>query len=280
MGKSGLFIFRPHEVQPPAPGGAIVQPTPQDLSLATVTFVASIIYIAVGVLFLRRHVDPQARLAQYGFSAWWLALGMVGIISLPLGLGLNLPDAGLTVWRIFLYTFFPALFLGLGGLVYYLAYLYSGNARLRFPILVFYVLLTALLVWLIEGFSPHLGINEEGETDVLFEPEQPRWASLLFSMALVLPPLAASGAYLMLYRRVDRREERYRILLVGGGILLWFGYSLLNTILSFAAQTENEPSFGSQMVGALLGLASSTLVLLAFWPPRRIRRWLEANSRS
>ncbi len=254
----------------------MVEPTLQDITLATVTFVASVIYMAVGVLFLRRRVEAPARLAQYGFSAWWLALGLVGVVSLPLGLGLNLAEAGLLAWRVFLYTFFPALFLGLGGLVYYLAYLYSGNQRLRTPILTYYALLTLMLVWLVEGFSPHIGLDDDGVTTVLFEPQQPRWASLLFSLGLVLPPLVAAGAYLMLYRSVDRREERYRILLVGGGIVLWFGYSLLNTILSFATQTENEPAFAAQLVGALLGLASSALVLLAFWPPRRIRVWLDA----
>ncbi len=249
----------------------------QELILAVLTLAASTLYATVAIMFARRRVDAQARLAQLGFSAWWLALALLGIASVPFTLGFNLPNAGLLAWRVFVYTLFPLLFVGLAGLVYYLAYLYFGSPRVKTPIVVYFVLLTGLLIWLVEGFSPHIGVNEEGETDVLFEPEQPAWASLLFSLAFILPPLVGSVAYLMLYRRVDGREQKYRIVTVGAGLVLWFAYSLLSTLLSFIADAE-EASYGAQVAGALLGLVSSTLVLLAFWPPRPIRKWLDAGS--
>lgn len=248
--------------------------TPADLGLEAVRLAASVVYVIVATLILRRPVDPEARPAQYGFATWWLGVAALGVASVPSGLGWNVAESGVLAWRAWVYFVFGVVFLALAGLVYYLLYLYTGRRRLWRAVLLFYVLLAAYMVYLVEGFGPYVGV-QEGTTTVLFEREHPPLAALAFSLGLSLPPLAAALAYFLLLFRLDDRESRYRIMLVSGGLGLWFLYSVLATLFRFI--TDTDPTYLSTVVGQLFGLLAAVLVLLAFAPPRPVRRWIDGQ---
>lgn len=251
-----------------------MEPTSAEIGLEIIRFVSSFAYLVVGFLVARRPVDPGSRLALYGFAGWWAGLAIIGFYSVPTALGINLADQGLGVFRLYIYTLFPLLHVALAGLVYYLLYLYTGKRAIAWPIAAAYVALSIWLVYLVEGFGPYVGVGESGMNEILYTREHPPWIALAYGLALVVPPIVGALAYAALWFQVQDRESRYRIVLVSSGILVWFGYSLFNTVLSFITG-DNASTFTFRLVSQLLGLVASVMVLIAFAPPRPVRRWLE-----
>ncbi len=248
--------------------------TSAELALEGVRLVASVVYGVVAYLVLRRPVDVGARLARAGFATWWLGIAVVGLASIPSGLGLTFAEYGLGAVRAWIYVIFGAIFVALAGLVYYLLFLYTGRSEAWRGVALFYVLLFVYLVYLMEGFGPYTGV-EDGTASLLFEQEHPPLLLLGFSLAISLPPLAAAASYLMLFFKLDDRESRYRILLVSGGLGGWFLYSVLGTVFRFI--TETEQTYVGTVVGQLVGLVAATMVLVAFAPPGRVRAWLRQS---
>lgn len=249
--------------------------TAADLGLEAIRLAASVVYAIVAMLITRRPVDPDARLAQYGFAFWWLGIAALGIVSIPSGLGWNVVESGLLAWRAWIYFVFGVVFVALAGLLYYLLYLYTGRRALWRSVVLFYALLMAFTAYLVEGFGPYVG-TEDGTTTVLFEQEHPPLLLLVLSLSLSLPPLAAALAYFLLLFRLEDRESRYRIMLVSGGLGAWFFYSVLATIFRFI--TDTQTSYVGNVVGQLFGLLAALLVLLAFAPPPSVRRWIDRGS--
>lgn len=254
----------------------MAQITGEDIVLQGLRLVSMAIYTAVAVIVIRRHVSHEAKLANQAFATWWLGLAILGLFSVPAGFGWNPADAGLLVWRIWIYVLIPLIYVALGGLLYYLLYLYTGRHAIYKPIVGFYILMTVFLVWLIEGNGPYITTDEMGETTVEFVRESAEWVGLTFSLGLVLPIFLAALAYGILFFRVEGRPQKYRIALISGGILIWFAFSLFNTISGIGSE-ETEQSFQQQVISQLLGLLAASMALIAFAPPPFIQGWLDAE---
>lgn len=249
--------------------------TPEDWVLQGLRITAMVVYAIVGIIVLRRRPMPDARLANLGFALWWLGLAALGVLSIPAGFGWNLAEQGLVVWRLWIYLLIPMIYVALAGLLYYLLYLYTGRRAIYRPVAAFYLAMTGYLVWLVEGGRPFLTTDEAGQAMVDFADPIPEWATLLWSVLLVLPVLAAAVAYGVLFFRTHDREARFRIALVASAIILWFSFSLINTVLGFGS--EAEASFVEQAISQSLGLLAAVMTLFAFAPPPPVRRWLHAG---
>lgn len=237
--------------------------------------IAAVTYLLVAIVQGRRRVSSEGRMARNGFVFWWGGLALLGIYGVISALFLDPESFTLTGYRVLLYTFIPIIFIALAGLVYYLLYLYTGKRDLYKVVAIAYALLTVAFVLFVELQDPFVGPDPDtGEIGLQYEAEAPAWAGLLFSIVLVLPPFASAVAYVALLFQTKDRTVRYRILMVGGGIALWMGFSLLGSLGRFASGVE-EQSFISQLVGQLLGLLSAVMVLLAYYPPPALRRALE-----
>lgn len=242
--------------------------------------VAVLLYIVVAVVQARRPVSRDAREARNGFVFWWIGLAALGLFGLLTETVLDTSELGLTGYRIMLYTLLPVLFAMLAGLVYYLLYLYTGDRRAIPAVSIGYSLFLVLAVLFIELQDPYIGIDPEtGERGLLYAKEAVPWIGALFSVLLIGPPFVAAIAYAALFFRTDDRTARYRIAMVSGGFILWFGFSLLGTLGALAAGTAGEePSFARELTGQILGVFAALLVLLAYYPPRWVKGRMQVRS--
>lgn len=250
----------------------------QEGLLDALSGIAAVVYAVVAYVQLRRPVSAEGRSARNGFVLWWAGVAFIGLFGLAIGRLADTETWSLTTYRILLYTFIPIIFVALGGLVYYLLYLYTGRGTILRYVVAFYLIMTVAFVVFVEAQDPFIGPDPDtGETGLQYANEAPAWASLLFSLALLLPPFAAAVAYFALWFQTKDRTVRYRILLVSGGFVLWMGFSLLGSLTRFASGVE-EQGFAAQLIGQLLGLLSAALVLLAYYPPPFMRKALNVRA--
>ncbi len=237
-------------------------------SLTALRVASAVAFLVVAAFLLRRQVSGAAVAANRAFALWWGLLGLVGIIGLVLEHGPNLAHQGLETTLAVIYVYLVILYTALGGLLYYLLFVYTGRPGWLWVVAAFYVGLTIYTVLLVQLQDPFIGPGDDGELGLELANEWgPRHpASIGFSLALILPPLAAAAAYFMLFFRVDDATAKYRILLVSGGIVLWFGFSLVGLVAG-AASGEAEQSMAQQIISQSLGLAAAGMVLAAYVPP-------------
>jgi hypothetical protein len=237
------------------------------LALATLgSVLTSLLYLYIGRVLRRRAVSDHARLANGMFVLWWQSLGGLGLLGAGI---LALYMAGeLRIWMYQTYVTFVlmVLFLALWGLQFYLLYLYTGSRRSFAPLGVFYTVVFLATLALIEYIgAPELitdnGWRLETEPDVEF--------GLAFNLAFVAliigPALVTAIAYARLYRKTGDRTQKYRIALVTGAIIVWFGSSVVGT----AAQVTEALAW--QLFTRVIGVLGALVILMAYKPPRWVR---------
>jgi hypothetical protein len=233
---------------------------------ALFALVAASIYTYVGWRLSRRVVaSSEAKLAWQSFTVWWYSLAATTLIS---GL-LNLFGAfGLTILPLFVaatYINLLVLCLALGGLLYYLIYLFTGNSQLLVPLAIFYILYYFLLVYYITASVPER-INVDRWRATLDYRTPLTGPFFVFVILLLLLPQVIGGlAYFTLYFRVTDVTQKYRVLLVSWSIIIWF----LSPFVALAGGLAEQDWW--QLVSRLIGLAAALAILMAYLPPR----WLK-----
>jgi hypothetical protein len=233
---------------------------------ATGSFLTAILYLYIGHVLRRRSVSPEARLANGMFVLWWQALGGLGLASVAILMLYMAGGLELWIYRTYIIVVLLGLFVALWGLQFYLMYLYTGSKRSFLPLGIFYGLLFVATMALIEFVGQPERIVDNGwalET----EPEVDLGPAfgLVFSLLIIGPQLVAAIAYARLFSKTDDRTQRYRIALITGSIIVWFGSGLVAT----GAQVSDELSY--QLASRLIGIAGALVILMAYRPPRWIR---------
>lgn len=237
------------------------------LALSAVTSLLTAgLYLYIGGILRRRRVSEHARLANRMFVLWWQSLGYAGLFGVAF-LGLYMAG-GVEVWMYQTYLMFVLLvvFLALWGLQFYLAYLYTGSKRSFVPLGAFYGLLFFATVALTERNGVPDRIVDDGWT-IRSEPvaDMGLAFNLGFVLLIVGPQIVAAIAYARLYRKTTDRTQRYRIALVTGSIIVWFGSSIVATAL------EVSKDLGWILVSRLIGIMAALVILMAYRPPHWIR---------
>ncbi len=244
--------------------------------LATLMGAASaVLYGTVGVITWKRGTSPESRLANRAFALWWIALGGVVLVGLAFASLTQNRVIGLTGFLAYVYILIGTLVAAVACLLYYLLFLYTGRASVWKSIAVGYVAFMAYTVVLIELQDPIGVVREGGDLTFEFaqEVEPSHWTVLLWSLALLIPVVVAAVAYLRLYTAVDTNEQRYRIVMVGGSFLFWFGSSLIATVTLRGLGIDEPPDWWA-IVQQGIGLLAGVMVLMAYVPPPPIRRRL------
>ena len=234
---------------------------------------AAAIYAYIGHRLGRRHIHfTETRLAWTFFIVWWYGLaaatlstavtrllGASGMLSLPLFLT-------------FTYVNLPAVCLALFGLTYYLLYLFTGSRKLLVPLTIFYSLIYILVVYAINAHNP-VGVRLE-RWQVAFQYETAPAGPLLGLLLILLlfPQILGSLAYFSLYFRVEDTTQKYRILLVSWGIIIWFIRPLLAPLFGLAQQEW------WQIATVLIGLGAALTILMAYQPPNWIKQRYNVTS--
>src|SRR5688500_9509072 len=188
------------------------------------SILTALLYLYIGHVLRSRPVSTEGRLANGIVVLWWqalAALGLLGVGMLLLYLADSLP---LWLYRAYVTLVLLGLFVALWGLQFYLVYLYTGSRRSFVPLGVFYGLLFIATLALIEYIGSPERIVDNGwalET----EPEADLGVAfgLGFSLLIIGPQLVAAIAYARLFSKTPDRTQRYRIALITGSIIVWFG---------------------------------------------------------
>lgn len=145
------------------------------------------------------------------------------------------------------------------GLTYHFVFLFTGR-RVMLPLLaLYYIGVYAFITYVTAGHRV-IGVSVgQWDTQLLFDPVvDPMFHAAI--LGLILSPQAlAVGSYLFLAVRAPEGPQRYRALLMGGGIAAW---------LTSAFLADLSPDDALQFVtGPILGLFAAVLVILAYDPP-------------
>jgi hypothetical protein len=213
----------------------------------------------------RKLIDSGDKLAWQAFRVWWWGLGattLLGLLNdlLPL-LGLSNLVLYVTVAQINVLIVCAAL----GGLVFYLAYLFTGRKNLARPIGVFYLLFFLALAAYVFWLQP-IGLTVTEGSVALEYAKEPSPAYLIALILLILlPQLIASLAYFTFYFRVRERAQKYRVALVSGSIFFWFASPLVASMLSL-----DDLSWWP-IASRLINLLAALVIYWAYYPPRFIQ---------
>jgi hypothetical protein len=235
--------------------------------------VGAMLFGYVGYRISQRTVSGAARSAQRGFVVWWYGLAALNVLTIAFTLAGQATTLSTGALLTQLYLLIGLICVISYGLLSYLLYLYTGGRRIRLGLAVFYVVFFAFLVWLIQDMQPVAEIAEDGTSSLGYLNERPRGDPLLLAASLLLVgPLFAGGiAYGLLYFRVQGRSQKYRVAMVAGAFIFWFGSSITSTIVLNLAGIEDTPIWWT-LTSQLIGLAAAIMVLMAFQPPAWLRQ--------
>lgn len=231
---------------------------PTLLVSAVAASVASGLFFAAGVKVLRRRAgDEAAQQAISLFAVWWIGLAVYAVAGANQDM---LAAFGLQPFAVFValrYMQIMAVCIGLWGLMYYLAYVLTGQRRLMAPLAAFYAGYYAILIFLVTRSVPAAVAIEPWRTSLVFAT--PMMGALAVALLLVIPPVVGSGTYLFLLREAPSQAHRIRIGLIVLSTLTWSGSIILRDGGLAAA------------VPVVLGLMSAISISWAYHPPR----WIE-----
>lgn len=263
-------------------------------------FVATGVYSLVGVVVGRRAVSDESRVANRAFQAWWFGLAIITLYT-PLNYLLDAVNLGAHGYyflaRLFIFLFLiVGIVVAIGSLVYYLLYVYTGRPGIFWPVAIYHYLLLIFLMLLIVWAHPvSFGPVPDGPNPVDCEPRaicmenslQGSPASRWLGLSIILPILLSAIAYFGLYFRVDGREQKYRIAMVAGAIVFWFGSSLVASFVPGTFETVgglveettlNRWVFWTQIISPSISLSAALAVLMAYRPPGWIRARIQAQA--
>lgn len=236
--------------------------------VGSVHLVTAAAFVAVGLRLRSRAVQAPLGLARDAFVVWWLAfaafLAGQGVVDLLAAAG-SLP---LWVAATFRIGSGPLLAVAAWGLAYHILFLWTGRRGLALPLGLYYAVAgVAYSAWLWAHRPVAVAVGDWSADVAYAEPVTgPLWNAVLASIGLPLV-LGAMG-YLALAPLVHRRDQRYRIVLVGASLLVW-------VVAGYSAQVA-AGEVARFVAIVVLGLFTAGSVLAAYFPPAPVRRWLAA----
>lgn len=227
------------------------------------------IYFYVGHRLVRRRItSSEARLAWIFFVVWWYALAATTLVSGLLNLLGAFTAAHLALYVTLTYVNLLAICVALYGLLYYLLYLFTGNARLFTPLTLFYIGYYILILYYFVYRDP-IGLQiRRWDVTLQYERALSGPFFLVVLVLLIFPQIIGSLAYFSLFFRLQDPTRKYRIAVVSWSIVIWFGSSFLASVSGLAQQDW------WQIVSRLIGLSAALAILLAYEPLGWIKRRL------
>jgi hypothetical protein len=233
--------------------------------VASVDVVATAIYLFLGWRFARRPVSPENRLPTLQFSLFWLGLGLVTFLGAAESAMVSVAPPSLPAVVTATYIEILLLSAALWGLVGYLIRLYTGRSFLV-PLTVLYAVLYVLLVYFITASGPAGVTVTLGRVSLQFAtPISGPVLGILF-VILIVPEYLGAVLYFTLFFRTRDPTARYRIALVSWGLVGFFSVGTANVAARLGG------SLGAVTLGALLGLVPVLVILMAYYPPRSLRK--------
>lgn len=230
-----------------------------------VSIATAVIFAYVGSLMARREVpDADSRVAMRLFAAWWFSLAAVTLGSGILGFLALSGVLTLGLYTGIAYVLLVPLTVALWGLLYYLVYIYTGNSKWLTPLTGAYLVIYFVLNYLVYYLHPTAFVVGDWSVTAVYERELTPVLGALSILLLLGPVLLAALAYGSLFFSARQRSVRYRVALVSGAFLLWFGSSGL------AGLTGLNDATWWPLASRIVSLTATFMVLAAYRPPRAL----------
>ncbi len=227
------------------------------------------VLVRVGVVVMERRPKGPGHLAGTSFAVWWFTLAGLQAGSV---LDFIIQAVGGS-WTLAAYMTYVQLLLliivaAIGGLLYYMVYVYTGRRNAWRIIAAAYTGIYILLVYYVFLAEPiavtqgPLGTTLEYRYDL-----DDTLLARIVGIGLILPTLLAAIGYFSLYFRVEEPSQKFRIGAVGGSFIIWFGSSLLVGQL-----TDWSDTTAWRITSAFITLGSAFAVYTGFQPPAWMRK--------
>ena len=231
--------------------------------------IAGSVFLVVGDLVRRREVDAESRPASRAFALFWYAIGvhalLVGIADVAAALETPL-EALYPAFRLGLLVLLAA---GLGGLTYYLTYLFTGRRGWWKGFAALYGLAAALgAAQIVRRGESATAVGRWG-VDLYAQTGAHPVAYALTALLFLLPPLVGAFLYGRLARALDDPEQRLRVRLVSTAIFVWFLGAILSRL--------SDHDLWLFLVRPVLGVGVAGIVLVAHRPPAWVQRRLASR---
>ncbi len=240
-----------------------------DALLAVVT---ALLFAYVGEIVRRRSAaDDGGRRALRLFAVWWYGLAVVtllGAVRSALVLAGNRDLATHVVLNDL--SVIPLVAL-LWGLVSYLAFIYTGSARVFFPITILHLAILAFYGYVVASLTPSAVKVDDWMVSLQYVAEPGGWVIVGVLVTVLVPVLAVALAYGTLYFRTEDRIVRYRIGMTSGAFLLWFGSA------GVASATPLGQWYWWPLTARVVGLVATLMILAAYKPPAWVRSRLSGG---
>lgn len=240
---------------------------PHDTAITAATLVVSLaaasIYLYVGKRLFERLVSTSARLASIQLALFWGGLGvsiLLGAVEVALALG-NAFTLPLALTFVIMSDLVAVI--ALWGLVGFLTYVYTGRYHLP-EWGAIYIAFFVMAIYYTLAQAPSGVAFVMGAPTIVYAVAPIKWLEAPIILILVGPELVGAILYLSLLRRTKVQEQRSRIWLVGGGILLWMGLDL------FVPGTTG----GWILARTVLEVIPGLMTLIAYYPPTWAQRRL------
>lgn len=221
----------------------------------------------VGLRLARRPTRPQDRAAARAFATWWLGLAAHSAIgvSFSVFLMVGITTGPLIVAGTFLAGLvIPVMF---WGLLYYMVYLFTGRSFWLRPLTALYVAQGIALFLAIAYLRPVSIVSKGWFPVIQYAHESGAIFDAFVGFVFIIPAFLATAAYATLFFRIRSPAKRIRVGLVGGGIFLWIA-----TVIALGAiPGDSDPA---HILNRLIALLAATSVLIAYEPPRWLRKRL------
>ncbi len=234
---------------------------PSAVAIVVVSLGVAAVYGFVGVRLYRRPIAPAARLASTQLALWWGGLGAVTALG---GIQVAVAVAGAMSFPLALTFYLLSVLLDcafLWGLVGFLTYVYTGRYHLV-ALSGFYAWFYVTVLYFVFSKQPHAVAMVGGQVTIEYLSAVAPALTVIVVLGLLGPEIVGAILYLSLLRRTHDAARRYRIWLVGGGILLWFLLDL------FVPSSTANWTIARGVLQVIPGLMS----LIAFFPPEWARR--------
>jgi hypothetical protein len=234
---------------------------PAAAALVVVSLGVAAVYLFVGFRLYQRPVAASARLASAQLSVWWSGLGATTALG---GVELALAAVGALPYPLALTCYLLTILLDcalLWGLVGFLIYVYTGQYRLVW-LTAFYAWFYGTVLYYIFNQQPFSVAIVAGQATIQYLAKPIPAIEAVIIVGLFGPEIVGAILYLSLLRRTRDPPQRYRITLVGGGIMLWL-------LLDLFVPT---PTVTWSIVRGVLQVVPGVMSLIAFYPPEWARR--------
>lgn len=184
------------------------------------------IYTIVGARYLRL---SRSSSMQGSAAAFWLGIGAYGMLDGGWGVLAASVPAPLALGVTVLQLKILAVSVGFGSWVWYVGYLYTGNARLLWLVAIFYALVFVLTTY---SYAARAPIGQEVRTwgTGLVYANPAGVASDVAYGLLFGPPLVATLAYGRLLPRVHDARQKLRVVATGAVLAVFFAGLILGWI--------------------------------------------------